>query len=182
MAARAAMTGTADDQAPPQAEFPALVAAFGPALQRLARGYEADPGRQQDLVQEILVALWQALPSFAGRASLRTWLLRVAHNVALTWLLRRRRDRLAQAVALEDDAWVRNAVHEAEGRDAAARLGRLIRALRPHDAQLILLYLEGLPHAEIAQVTGLTRENVAVKVHRIKAVLSQAFDRGGSDG
>jgi RNA polymerase sigma-70 factor (ECF subfamily) len=182
------MIGTPREDRPEGAEaalaaaFQAISAEYGQALARLARGYEADEARQQDLMQEILVAIWRSLPSFEGRASVRTWVYRVAHNVAVSHVVKRRRDRLARSVALDDDAHAaltRNAASEAEGRDAVSRLAALVRALRPADAQVILLYLEGLEHAEIAEVTGLSRENVAVKVHRIKAALSRALDEGG---
>jgi RNA polymerase sigma-70 factor (ECF subfamily) len=81
-------------------------------------------------------------------------------------------------VPVEDEAIaavVRNAAREMEGRDAVQRLALLVRALRPADAQIILLYLEGLTHPEIAEITGLSVDNVAVKVHRIKAVLVRAL-------
>lgn len=184
LATEAFLNEQVDDAAAPlEARFRALSAEYGKALQRLARGYEADEARQQDLEQEILVAIWRALPDFEGRASLRTWVYRIGHNVAVSHVLKRQRDRLARSVPLDDDAdahalLVRNAAREAEGRDAVNRLAALIRALRPADAQVILLYLEGLEHAEIAEVTGLSRENVAVKVHRIKAALARALDEG----
>jgi RNA polymerase sigma-70 factor (ECF subfamily) len=178
----------ADDAAASvEAAFRAVSTEYGPALQRLARGYEADEARQQDLVQDILVALWRGLPGFAGRAALRTWVYRVAHNVAVSHVIERRRDRLARAVPLDDEVeaaeqLVRNAARELEGRDAVQRLAALVRALRPAEAQVILMYLEGLTHAEIAEVTGLSPENVAVKVHRIKAALSRALQEGGAHG
>jgi RNA polymerase sigma-70 factor (ECF subfamily) len=159
--------------------FRAVTREYGPALQRLSRAYEADEGRRQDLVQEILVALWQGLPSYEGRASLRTWVYRVAHNVAVSHVVKWQRDRLSRAAELDEDAWIRDATRAAEGRDAVSRLATLVRALRPADAQVILLYLEGLEHAEIAEVTGLSRENVAVKVHRIRAALSRGLEQGG---
>jgi RNA polymerase sigma-70 factor (ECF subfamily) len=56
-----------------EARFSAVAADYGPAIERLARGYERDEDRQRDLVQEILVAIWRALPAFEGRSSLRTW-------------------------------------------------------------------------------------------------------------
>jgi RNA polymerase sigma-70 factor (ECF subfamily) len=166
-----------------EVRFRELSTAYGPSLARLACGYEADRGRQQDLVQEILVAIWRALPAFEGRSSLRTWVYRIAHNVAVSHVIERRRDRLSRSVPLDDDAHAahaRNLAHEAEGRDTLNRLAALVRALRPLDAQVILLYLEGLEHTEIAEVTGLSRENVGVKVHRIKAALSRALDDGGT--
>ena len=180
------MESPADDSAALEDRFRAVVAEHGPALQRLAWGYEADTSRRQDLVQEILLGLWRALPGFAGRSSVRTWVFRVAHNIAVSHVVRRQRDRLAQSAPLDDvaeAALVRDAVREVEGRDAVQNLAKLIRSLRPADAQLILLYLEGLDHAEIAEVTGLSPENVAVKVHRIKAALNRAaVEQGVSHG
>ncbi len=166
---------------PLEVRFRALSTENGPAIQRLARGYEVDEGRQEDLVQEILVALWRALPAFEGRASVRTWVYRVAPNVAVSHVVKRRRDRLARSVPLDDALalLVRNAAGEAEGRDSVSRLAALVRALRPIDAQVILLYLEGLEHGEIAEVTALSRENAAVKVHRIRAALARALEGGG---
>jgi RNA polymerase sigma-70 factor, ECF subfamily len=58
-------------------------AAYGAALERLARAYEADPDRRRDLLQEIHIALWRSLEGFDGRCSLRTWVYRVAHNTGV---------------------------------------------------------------------------------------------------
>jgi RNA polymerase sigma-70 factor (ECF subfamily) len=176
------MTAKATDEAT-RAHFVALAREHEPALRRFARGYERDDDKQRDLVQEILIALWRALPSFEGRSSVRTWVYRVAHNVSVSHVLKGSRDRLAKAIAIEDvDALVaRNAADEAEQRDDVARVAALVRALKPADAQVILLYLEGLDHAEIADVTGYTALNVAVKVHRIKDALRRALGKGGRD-
>ena len=65
-------------------------AAFGPALARLAVAYERDPHRRQDLLQDIHFALWRSLAAFDGRCALRTWVYRVAHNVATSHALRDR--------------------------------------------------------------------------------------------
>jgi DNA-directed RNA polymerase specialized sigma24 family protein len=46
---------------------------FGSALQRLARAYEANAHRRQDLLQDIHIALWRSCATFDGRCSLRTW-------------------------------------------------------------------------------------------------------------
>ena len=43
------------------------IAAFGEALTRLARAYEVDPGRREDLLQEIHIALWRSLAAFNGQ-------------------------------------------------------------------------------------------------------------------
>src|SRR5215831_11730601 len=61
---------------------------FGPALERLACGYERDRDKRRDLLQEIHIALWRSLARFDGRCSLRTWVYRVAHNTATSKVLR----------------------------------------------------------------------------------------------
>src|SRR4051812_34308467 len=68
-----------------------IAAGFAAPLARLAGAHEADPSLRQDLLQEIHLALWRSLPAFAGRCSLRTWVYRVAHNVAASHALRRSR-------------------------------------------------------------------------------------------
>ncbi|WP_437774896.1 sigma factor [Sorangium sp. So ce1097] len=83
------------------ARFAELVDEFSSPIARLARGYEADETRRLDLQQEIWTAVWRALPTFEGRSSLRTWIYRIAHNVATTEALRERRDRLKRATPLE---------------------------------------------------------------------------------
>jgi len=163
------------------ARFRAIAAEYAATLVRVARGYEADEQRQQDLVQDMLFAIWSALPRFEGRASVRTWVYRIAHNVAVSHVLKQRRDALSRAVPIEDakiGALVRDAAREAEGREAVQKLAALVRALRPADAQIVLLYLEGLEHDDIAEITGLSRENVAVKIHRIKGALTRAMQEG----
>lgn len=155
------------------------VAEFGPALERVARAYEADADLRRDLTQEIHVALWRSLAGFDGRCSLRTWVYRVAHNVATSHVLmsRRRRatgfatlDELAQAAAPDDP--------EAEtGRNRALeRLTGLIQGLAPTDRQVALLYLEDLDAAAIGEITGLSAGAVAVRIHRLKAVLAARFN------
>ena len=121
------------------------VTTHGAALNRLARGYEADADRRRDLLQLIHIAIWQSLSSFNGRCSLRTWVYRVAHNVAATHILRSRRAsaRLVDIESLEAEPGFADGQTEADQRDAVARLLRLVRGLKPLDRQIILLYLEG---------------------------------------
>lgn len=160
-------------------EFSAVLAG---AVERLARGYEADEARRQDLVQEIHVALWRSFAGFDGRCSLRTWVYRVAHNVAVSHVLRDRRRRAEQLVGLDEIEALADPVgvdQVVEQRRALDRLLELVRSLTPTDRQVVLLYLEGEDAAGIGEVTGLSAPNVATKVHRIKKVLTSRF-RGGA--
>lgn len=144
---------------------------------RLARGYEADLERRRDLLQDIHLDLWRSLELFDGRCALRTWVYRIAHNVAASHIVRQRRF-AARLVDLDDLDAEPVAVEEAAqaDRDAAQNLLGLIHRLRPVDRQIILLYLEGETAAEIAEVTGLSPSNIATKIHRIKKLLHQHIE------
>ena len=154
-------------------------AAFGPALDRLARGYEADSDLRRDLRQEIHTALWRSLGRFDGRCSLRTWVYRVAHNTGASHVMKRKAQApLAGIEELEDAADSDDPERNTSERQAMQRLTQLIQALKPPDRQVLLLYLEDLDAAAIGEVTGLSPGAIAVKIHRIKAALAQRFQQG----
>jgi RNA polymerase sigma-70 factor (ECF subfamily) len=155
-------------------------AAFAPALDRLARAYEADPEHRRDLLQEIHVALWRSFAGFDGRCSLRTWVYRVAHNVATSHVLtaQRRRQSFTTLEALEEAAAPDDPEAETGRKRALDRLTALIQELAPSDRQVALLYLEDLDAAAIGEVTGLSAGAVAVRIHRLKAVLAARFNQG----
>ena len=153
---------------------------FGPALQRLARAYEPDADRRLDLLQEIHVALWRSFASFNGACSLRTWVYRVAHNVAVSQVIRRK-SKAHTLVGLDELEAMPAAVdHEQmlDDRRALDRMMALIQQLDPLDRQVTLLYLEGLDAASIGEIIGISAGNVATKVHRVKKVLAERFRRG----
>lgn len=146
---------------------------YGEALQRLARGYEPDRDRQSDLLQEIHVALWRSLAGFDGRCSLRTWVYRVAHNQAISLSVRKRgaRERLLALDDLDPIATPVDLDRAVDSERARDRLYAAIRELHPIDREVILLYLDEVDGATIAEITGLSPSNVATKVHRIKRLL-----------
>jgi len=154
--------------------------AYGPALERLARSYEADPEIRRDLLQEIHIGLWRSIEAFDGRCSLRTWVYRVAHNIASSHVMRQRRHNSRILVALEEleNMPDQPVAPDADRREAMERLAALIRQLKPLDRQVILSYLEGMDAASIGEITGLSPGNVATKIHRIKAILARRFQEG----
>jgi RNA polymerase sigma factor (sigma-70 family) len=162
--------------------YSSAAAEYAPALERLARGYEADPDQRRDLLQEIHLALWRSFAGFDGRCSLRTWVYRVAHNAAASHVLRRRRVNSAALTSLDElehAADSANPEQTADENQTLARLTLMIRALKPPDAQVMLLYLEDLEAGAIGDITGLSARAVATKIHRIKAILARRFHEEG---
>lgn len=83
---------------------------------------------------------------------------------------------------LEEPAARGDAERELDHQRTLDRLYELIQQLNPVDREVILLYLEDLDAASIAEVTGISAANVATKVHRIKKILANRFQEGGRDG
>jgi RNA polymerase sigma-70 factor (ECF subfamily) len=158
-------------------------AAHGVALERLARSYELDAEKRRDLLQEIHLALWRSFEGFQGQCSMRTWIYRVAQNVAASHVILHRRQRLRGALSLDEIAEVPSSMdteRAADRQQALERLYALIRRLNPLEHQVIVLYLEGFDAASIGEVTGISPGNVATRIHRIKKILADRFERGES--
>lgn len=156
------------------------VAQLGPALERLARAYEADPEKRRDLSQDIHFQLWRSFQRYDARCSVRTWTYRVAHHVAVSHIIRERRIfsnlvSLEQLEALADSA---GGSSTSDRRLNLDRLSALIQRLKPLDRQVIVSYLEGMDAASIGDITGLSPANVAMRVHRIKILLAKRFHEG----
>ncbi len=155
--------------------------AYGSALDRLARAYEFDPEARRDLLQDIHLHLWRSLANFDQRCSLRTWVYRVAHNVATGHVIRQSRIRNRLVTIEEIETMPGNdqrelAVSQAQALD---RLSMLIQRLKPLDRQIIVSYLEGMAASSISEITGLSPANIAMKIHRIKNILKRWFAAGG---
>jgi RNA polymerase sigma-70 factor, ECF subfamily len=165
---------TTSDVSSQTAHYEQAAAEYGPALARLARGYEADPEKRRDLLQEIHIALWRSFEGFDQRCSLRTWVYRVAHNTATSHVIHQRRSRPQLLVSLEEVESL-PIEPETDRNVALNRLTDLIQRLRPLDRQVILAWLDGMEAAEISELTGLSSGNVATRVYRIKALLARDF-------
>ena len=160
---------------------------FGPALERLVRAYEADAEKRRDLSQDIHFQLWRSFQSYNSRCSLRTWVYRVAHHVAVSHIVRERRAfsnlvSLEELDALPDKTDAQSAVNRQMDLN---RLSALIQRLKPLDRQVIVSYLEEMDAATIGEITGLPAANVAMRIHRIKNILAKRFHQrrpeGGND-
>jgi RNA polymerase sigma-70 factor (ECF subfamily) len=153
--------------------FERLMREHGSAVVRLASVYERNTASRDDLVQEIGLALWKALPAFRNECSERTLVFRIAHNRAVTHLDRRR----GAAAGLDDAAKIADYRGTPEMQASAGELReqllKAVRAIPLGQRQVIALLLEGMTHAEIADVLGITEGNVAVRAARARKELRE---------
>jgi RNA polymerase sigma factor (sigma-70 family) len=149
----------------------ALLEAHGPSLGRVVGVYARDPAEREDLLQEIFVAIWRALPRFRGECSERTFVFRIAHNRGLTHIARRR----LPTTELTGDLEVVDAKLSPEQALAAqqqhTRLQAAVQQLSLGYRQVVTMVLEGMTYGEIADVLGITEGNVGARLTRARHVL-----------
>ena len=165
----------------PDQLYEQATAEFGAAIERLARSYEADPEKRRDLLQEIHLQIWRSFKGYQRQCSLRTWIYRVAHNVAASHVGKHQRAGLLRYVTLEEIESLSETIDPEAAVDRKKTLDALqtlIQSLEPLEREMILLYLEGFGPAEIAEVSGISPGNVATKIHRLKKVLAGRFSPG----
>lgn len=142
----------------------------GPMLARIAASYERDAARREDLLQEISLALWRALGSWRGDASLRTFAARVAHNRAIDHLSRHRRLGEDELDEQHPDPIADPASH-AEVDQRRNALLKAVRRLPLGQRQIVVLALEGFSQREIGQALALEENTVAQRLSRARRQL-----------
>lgn len=148
-------------------------------IERIAGAYERRPALVAELVQEIALALWRALPRFRGDASERTFIARVAHNVGVSHV---RKAVARPAAASMDDAQILVADERPqpdELTDDAQRRALLqdaVRALPLSLRAVMTLHLEGFSNTDIAQTLSLGAGNVGVRLSRGKTQLKKHLE------
>lgn len=140
-------------------------------IKRIAASYEARPQLAEELVQEIYFAIWRALPSFRGDATLRTFVARIATNRAVTHVARAMKS--APSLELDEELEAPGASLETQiiAADHQSKLVSAIRALPLAYRQPVLLTLEGCTPKEIADSLGITTNAVAIRMSRAKELL-----------
>ena len=164
----------------PERLFKSWLSKYGGIALKVARAYTRTAEDTEDLVQEILLQVWRSLAEFAGRSSASTWFYRVALNTALTWRRKERRQisRQQPLFSLEGlPADGADSAQQALDREAVERLYAAIRRLSKTDAALILLYLDEISYRQMAEVLGISENNVGVKLNRAKKLLGKLLEQ-----
>lgn len=153
--------------------FDDVLREHGPALWRVVAAYAPPGAERDDLAQDVLVAVWQALPRFRGTGSPRSFVLRIAHNRGLSHAWRRARRPDPDPPDLPDPR--PGADEQVAKLQQAEQFLRHLRMLPLGQREVLALALEGLPHAEIAAIAGITPENVAVRLGRAREALRRSI-------
>jgi RNA polymerase sigma factor (sigma-70 family) len=161
--------------------FCELFEQYQPALQRLVSAYVTNSADREDLLQEIAAGIWKSLPGFRGESSERTWIYRIAHNIAIRGAsqVRSRSSREPHIEGSFDCAAGGSSAEDQMLLDEKRRA--LMEAIRESplvERQIVTLHLEGLNAAEIKEVTGFSAGAVATRLTRIRQKLTGPVQGG----
>lgn len=148
-------------------EFINMIEANQGIIHKVCGMYCQQADDKKDLFQEIVIQLWKAYPKFRHDSKYSSWMYKVALNTAITNLRKTYREPQYEAIS---EGVISIADHGAneEYEAKVAFLYRAIGRLSEIEKAIVMLYLEDLSNDEIAQIVGITQNNVRVKLHRIQ--------------
>ena len=142
---------------------------------RVCRVYSWNSADQDDLYQEILFQIWRSLPALKEKQFANTWLYRVAINTAISFV-RKRASHSERVIHFEPADLTRKIesrqATEENSDDRMANLYTAIFKLDSLEKALVTLFLEDFTYEEMAEITGISANNVGVMLHRAKKKLS----------
>lgn len=149
-------------------EFEQLVKKHKNTIYTVCFMFSKDSEEVNDLLQEVLIAIWQGLPTFKGQSNIATWIWRISLNTCIS-CERKKKKNVTVPLSMDVDYF--------EDKDADAQQVRMlyerVHQLKPFDRAIVLLWLEGIPYDEIAAIVGITTSNVATRLFRIREQLKQ---------
>ncbi len=163
------------DQTEQQERFEQWIRDHMAILYRVVNGF-AEGDDRNDLMQEVMLAVWKAVPFFRGDSKPTTFLYRVSHNTALTWR-RTRQNYRKHMERVELFAVTEYPAYASPHDELLEQLYAAIRTLPEVDRSLILLSLDGLSYEEMAIIHGLSASNVGVRLNRIKQRLVKQMNK-----
>lgn len=155
-------------------DFLDMIATQKRTIYKVCYVYAKDEDDLNDLFQEVVLNLWKGFPRYRGDSLLTTWVYRISVNTCITFL--RRSATRPKTTALTTDV-IRLAAEEENKTGQLQELYRLINQLGTLERALILLWLEERSYQEMADILGISKNIVAVKLSRIKEKLKRMSDK-----
>jgi RNA polymerase sigma-70 factor, ECF subfamily len=140
------------------------------SIYRICLSYLNHPDDVQDLYQEILIAIWQAMDRFQGNSSWNTYIYRIAINSAIRFKMNQKKNQAEQIRDIHLNVVDEHTDHKEE---VLHQLSECIHQLEDADRILISLVLEDLSYKQIAEILHTDTNNIGVKISRVKKKLSK---------
>ncbi|MCI0521388.1 MAG: sigma-70 family RNA polymerase sigma factor [Chloroflexi bacterium] len=157
--------------------FAELYQRFSAAIYRYLLHMVFDEIAAEELLQDVFVGAWRGARRFREQSSVKTWLFRIAHHQAVSWLRRRRETERFEHEEAGDDP--EQAAMENWRRDAVRRA--VAGLSTDHRAVVELAYYHGLAYAEIAEVMACPVGTVKSRMSHARRYLDEALKQAGID-
>ena len=158
----------------PEKEFIHLLNQHQKIVYKVCNLYMDLHSDREDLFQEITLQAWKAYGNFRGDAKFSTWLYRVALNTAITFF---RKDKKKPDIYSTDTMPEKVEENTDPVEEQVKAMYAAIGELSKIDKALVMLYLEDYSYQEIGEMIGITANNVAVKMNRIKIKLKEGAQK-----
>ncbi len=145
-------------------------------LFKVARAYCQNEDDRQDLIQEIMIQIWQSIHKYNNQFKISTWLYSISLNIAISFY-RKNSTRTNKFTILNERMAQISFEDKTEKEQQLNLLEQFISELKEIDKALMLLYLEDKSHSEIAEILGMSATNVGTKIGRIKDKLKIRFSQ-----
>jgi RNA polymerase sigma factor (sigma-70 family) len=158
-------------------EFLTLIETHKGVLYKVSRMYMDTEVDQEDLRQDIIFQLWKSIDKFKGDSQFSSWMYRVAINTSITFFKIDKRRPDQSEISPNMDV-----VDDAEGEDKESQLAhfyRAVKTLNKIEKAIILLFIEGYSHNDIAKQLGLSCGNTRVKLNRTKQKIKKLIKTQG---
>jgi RNA polymerase sigma-70 factor (ECF subfamily) len=150
-----------------EVQFLQLIGQHQGIIHKICRLYRDSPEDREDLFQEIVFQLWRSVSAFEGKARFSSWMYKIALNTAIA-SFRRKKPHITYTSDLPDQP-----VPQYDPGEQHEQLFEALKQLNDGDKALIALYLDDLSYKEIAEITGMSENNIGVKLNRIKSKIQQ---------
>lgn len=164
------------DKQKQQQFFEGIIEQHKGILFKVARAYCPNVDDQQDVIQEMMIQIWQSIHKYNDQFKISTWLYRISLNVAISFY-RKSSKRAEKYTELNEQLVETTLDDKSEDERQLKLLEQFISELKEIDKALIILYLEDKSHTEIAEILGISVSNVGTKIGRIKEQLKERFSQ-----
>ena len=152
-------------------DFELIYKTYWQKIYRLCKGFLNDQEWAKDTTQDIFIIVYKELPKFRNKASIGTWIFRIATNNCLRQIEKSKKMLKTEIVTEFEDIIQPNKDKKTDF------LFKCISELQEIERIIISLELEEVKQSEIAVIVGISETNVRVKIHRIKEKIALKFEK-----
>lgn len=154
-------------------EFENAIVLYGGIITKICYYFSSNSEEYKDIRQEVLYNIWRGWDNFRKESKLSTWIYRICFNTCISYNRKERKNR--ELISIEDIL----ELPEEENTSYLQKyniLHGLIQKLNFQDRAIILLWLDENSYEEIAELIGINRNTLAVRLKRIKEKLIKMSD------